>query len=55
LAALHISKNIFSHHQEHLNCITVSDITHVCRCRLVSWECWNSSNSRQRHTCEIPV
>jgi len=27
--------------QEHLNCITASGITHVCRCR-------------QRHTCVIP-
>ena len=42
LAALHVSSDIFAHHQEHLNCITASGITHVCRCRLVSWECWNS-------------
>jgi len=41
LAALHVSNYIFAHHQEHLNCITVSGITHVCRCRLVSWECLN--------------
>jgi hypothetical protein len=33
LAALHISRNIFAHNQEHLNCITASDITHVCRCQ----------------------
>jgi hypothetical protein len=39
LAALHVSGDIFAHHREHLNCITASDITHVCRCRLVSWEC----------------
>ena len=38
LAAVHASSDIFAHHQEHLNCITASDITHVCRCRLVSWE-----------------
>jgi len=38
LAALHVSKDIFAHHQEHLNCITPSGVTHVCRCRLVSWE-----------------
>jgi len=36
LAALHISSDIFAHHQEHLNFITASGITHVCRCRLVS-------------------
>jgi len=35
LAALHVSKDIFAHHQEHLNSITASGITHVCRCRLV--------------------
>jgi len=41
LSALHVSSDIFGHHQEHINCITASGITHVCRCRLVSWECWN--------------
>jgi len=35
LVALHISSDIFAHYQEHLNCITASDITHVCSCRLV--------------------
>jgi len=39
LAAVHVSSDIFAHHQEHINCITASGITHVCRCRLVSWEC----------------
>jgi len=34
-AALHVSSYIFAHHQEHLNCITASGITHVCRCRLL--------------------
>ena len=33
LAALHALSNIFAYHQEHLNCITASGITHVCRCR----------------------
>ena len=41
LVALHVLSNIFAHHQECLNCITASGITHVCRCWLVSWECWN--------------
>ena len=36
LAALHVSSDIFAHYQEHLNCITASGITNVCRCRLVS-------------------
>jgi len=36
LAALHVSSDIFVHHQEHLNCITASGITHVCRCHLAA-------------------
>jgi len=59
LAALHVSSDIFAHHQEHLNCITASGITHVCHCQLVSWECWNQfqhshDTSRQQHMCVIP-
>jgi hypothetical protein len=30
LAALHVSSDIFAHHQEHLTCITASGLTHVC-------------------------
>jgi len=41
LAALHVSSNIFAHHQEHLIVFTAAGFTHVCRCRQVSWECWN--------------
>jgi len=37
LAAEHVSSDIFAHHQEHLNSITDSGITHVCCCRLASW------------------
>jgi hypothetical protein len=29
LAALHVSSDIFAHHQEHLNCVTASGITYV--------------------------
>jgi hypothetical protein len=36
LAALHVSIDIFAHHQEHLNCITASGITHGRRWRLVT-------------------
>jgi hypothetical protein len=62
LAALHVSSSIFSHYQEHLNYITAFGITHVCRCRLVSWACWNSlcqpaatfvCNTRSRNTVLI--
>jgi hypothetical protein len=35
LAAVHVLSDILAHHQEHLNCITASGITHVCRCRLL--------------------
>jgi len=41
LAALHVSSDIFAHHQEDLNCITASGITYVAA-------------RRQRHTCVIP-
>jgi hypothetical protein len=34
LAALYVSSDIFAHHKEHLNCITASGITYVCRCQL---------------------
>ena len=42
LAALHVSSDIFAYHQEYINCITASGITHVCRCQLISWVCWNT-------------
>jgi len=48
LAALHVSSGIFAHNQEHLNCIAASGITHVCRCRLVSWE--QPRNNKWSHT-----
>jgi len=35
LAAVHVSSDIFAHHQEHLDCIAASGITYVYRCRLV--------------------
>jgi len=46
MAAIRVLSDIFAHHQEHLNCITASGITHVCRCQLLSWECWNWLNAR---------
>ena len=44
-AALHVSGDVFVHHQEHLTVFTASRSIHQCRCRLVSWMIWNSSNS----------
>jgi len=43
LAALHVSRDIFAHDQEHINCITASGVPYVCCCWLVSWESWNYS------------
>jgi hypothetical protein len=36
LSALHVSGDVFAHHQEHLTVFTASDNIHQCRCRLVS-------------------
>jgi len=38
LTALQVSSDIFAHHQEHLNLITVSGFIHVCHCRLLPWQ-----------------
>ena len=46
LSPLHVSANIFAHHQKHLSVFTASGNIHQCRCRLVSRMSWNSiSNS----------
>ena len=44
-SALHVSGDIFVHHQGHLTVFTASDIVHRYRCRLVSWMRWMSSIS----------
>jgi hypothetical protein len=36
-SALHVSGDIFAHHQEHLTVFAVSGSVHPSRCRLVSW------------------
>jgi len=36
LSALHVSGDVFAHHQEHLTVFTVSGIIHPGGCRLVS-------------------
>jgi hypothetical protein len=40
-SALHVSDDVFAHHQEHLTVFTVSGSTHPSCCRLVSWMSWN--------------
>jgi hypothetical protein len=42
LSALHVSSNVFAHHQKHLTVFTASGNIHQCRCRLVSWMSWKS-------------
>jgi len=36
LSALHVSGDIYAHHQEYLGVFTASGNVHQCRCRLVS-------------------
>ena len=36
-SALHVSGDVFAHHQEHLTVFTVSGSIHPSCCRLVSW------------------
>jgi len=47
-AALHVSGDVFAHHQEQLTVFTASGSIHPSRCRLVSWMSWNSSASLPR-------
>jgi hypothetical protein len=37
LSVLHVSGDVFAHHQEHLAVFTVSGSVHPSSCRLVSW------------------
>jgi hypothetical protein len=37
LLAVHVSGDVFAHHQEHLAVFTVSGSVHPGCCRLVSW------------------
>ena len=46
-SALHVSGDVFAHHQEHLTVFTASDIVHRYCCRLVSWMRWNSVPQQQ--------
>jgi hypothetical protein len=41
LSALHVSGDVFVHHQEHLTVFTVSVSVHPSCCWLVSWMSWN--------------
>jgi len=48
-SALHVSGDVFAHHQEHLIVFTASDVVHRHCCRLVSWMRWNWVLSRRWH------
>jgi hypothetical protein len=49
-SALHVSDNVFAHHQEHLTVFTVSVSVHRCCCRLVS----QGDTSRQQRGWTLP-
>jgi hypothetical protein len=40
-SALHVSSNVFAHHQEHLNVFTVSGSVHPSCCLMMSRMSWN--------------
>jgi len=46
--ALHVSGDVFPHHQEHLTVFTASGNIHQCRCQLVPFQLIHDI-SRQRH------
>jgi len=55
LAALHVSSNIFAHHQEHLNCITAWYYTCMSLLAGIFNQLQHShETSQQWHTCVIP-
>jgi hypothetical protein len=47
-SALHVSGDVFVHHQEHLTVFTASGNVYQCRCRQVSWMSWNSSSNSSK-------
>jgi hypothetical protein len=42
---LHVSGNVFAHHQEHLNVFRISGNIRPSSCRLVLWMIFNSSKT----------
>ena len=57
-SALHVSGDVFAHHQDHLTVFTTCDTVHVCCCRPLSWMRWNDfhlihDTSRQQHRWTI--
>ena len=50
-SAIHVSGDVFAHHQEHFTVFTASDIVHLCCCRTVSWTRFQlvHDTGRQQH------
>ena len=48
-SALHVSGDVFAHHQVHPTVFTASGNVHKCRYRLVSWMSWNSVPTHPPH------
>jgi len=48
-STLHVSGDVFTHHQEHLAVFTVSGSVDPSCCQLVSWMSWNAVPSHPRH------
>jgi len=53
-SALHVSGNVFAHHQEHLTVFTVSGRVHPSCCRLVSWIRFIQDTSPQQLGWTLP-
>jgi hypothetical protein len=57
-SALHVSGDVFAHHQEHMNVFTVSGSVHPSCCRLVSrmsWNCSFNSFETSAETCSADL
>jgi len=48
-SALHVSGDVFAHHQEHVTVFTVTGSVHHWCCRLVSRMSWNAVLTHPRH------
>jgi len=48
-SSLHVSGDVFAHHQKQLTVFTASDIVQLCCCRLVSWMRWKSRSISSWH------
>jgi len=54
MSALHVSGDVFAHHQEHLTVFTVSGSVHPSRCRLVPAATWVNT-TRYCKCSQVPL